>query len=381
MKAAALGCVPRAMGLVLACAGLWAFSPRAWCEELFTVRKTAYAQGVGLAARQKAIEAAQREVVGDILAVLAPGQDPAPLRPMLNHAEGYVYRYDVIGHEHVGDTTRVEVDVHVREGPLHQDLAAIMLPRLSRKPKTLLVVGEQIAGDTVPAVLEDSTVERALIEGLGSLGLDMEGVAALAERYTQAQLIGIVTGGVEAGQRLARENLRDVVIVGTAIVDTERDPEGRRIERNRARLSLRVYRGLDGKMVDEVATAAAVHSTYIRQAAEQAICDASRKALRGTVVPAVLAVLSAQSPELVLLTVHRPGNRDRMRELIETIEAIPEVRGTEELGYADALARVLIRYEGYMADLVELLAHFTYGGKKFHIEHVLERDMVVRFPE
>lgn len=354
--------------------------PLAAEEDIITVRVEGRADGVGLSARNAAIANAQTEALEAVLHSMLASADLNPLQPILRNAPKYIRSYDLLRADTLENVIRVEMDVHVREKPLRQDVAAIMLPRLPTPPKILLLMGEQIGNDRTVAVSEHGIAETALRTGLEKLHQDVCGAEALDKLYKQVQLIDIVNGDVETCGKFARASLCDVVIIGTATTTTEQTAPGSNMLRSRATVTLRAFRGSDGKMTDSLTATAAVHGANIRESGEQAVQDACEKLTAEVVVAAALTILSTQTADAVILTVERPGSHERLNEVVKALEGMEHVSQIEELFYSDDLARLRFKYDGPMSHLVRELTSRDYAGEELRVQRVVAREMVLAFP-
>lgn len=344
-------------------------------EDIITVRMDGHAEGVGREAREAAIANAEMEVLIAVLKSMVASGDLAALNPILRNAPRYIRNYDMLRNDAVDEKTSVEIDAHVLERPLQQDVAALMLPRLVRPPRVLLLLGEKIGEDRIVAVPDSGVAETALREGVAKLGLEVTGSEVVSAYYTQAQLIEAVQGDVESAGAFVRGTLYDVVVIGTAITEPETTPDGFTVVRNRATVSLRVFRGADGKMVDALSAKAAVHGVELTDTGEQAVADACAKLIGDVTVACVIAVLGVRPDDYVLFILANPGARDGLQALVDAIRAFPEVSQVEELLYTPQLARYRIAYRGPMPPLVDFLRRQPCGGSKLMIKTVVAREI------
>ncbi len=344
-----------------------------------TVRSTGYAEGVGYAARDRAVADARQRALLDVMQALSASEDLKLFRPILRSVDAYVPTYDLLRHDQVGSDTRVEIDAHVLEAPLHRDIAAIMLPRLPEKPKVLLVIGEQIGDDGIMAVPDFGVAEVALKKVLEEKGLEVRGVDTLNKLYTHQQLMTLVGGGVEEGAKFAKENTAHVVVVGTARSTYTQSSDDVNMKKNSAELRLNVFRGSDGKMVEDVYTQAAVHSADAFEGGEAAVQDACRKAQQAVLTAAAITVLSTRASDALLITVMDPGSRERLDALVQALTLEPGAGAPQVLYYSDGLARVSLPYDGSLGYLVDSIAHYSITGAGVEVRRVLKRDVELAF--
>lgn len=345
-----------------------------------TVRSTGYAEGVGYAARERAINDARQRALVEVLQALVSSEDLKLFRPIMREAQTYTPTYELLRHDQIGTDTRVEIDVNVMEAPLHRDIAAIMLPRLPEKPKVLLVIGEQIGDDAILAVLEFGAAEVALKKALEDKGIEVRGVDTLDGLYTHPQLMALVEGGVEKGSEFSRENTAHVIVIGTARSEYTQVREDVNMRNNRAKLHLSIYRGSDGKMVDEIVSEAVVHSADPFEGGEAAIHDACRKAQSQVITAAAIAVLSTRASDALLITVMNPKTEVRLNALVQALEQEPGAGKGQVLYFSPALARVTLPFDGTLPSLVDGLDFFSHEGAHVEVTRVLKRDMEVVFP-
>lgn len=344
-----------------------------------TVRSTGYAEGVGYGARERAINDARQRALVEVIQSYMGTDDLQLFRPILRNAAAYVPVYDLLRHDQAGQDTRVEIDAYVQEAPLQRDIATIMLPRLPEKPRVLLVIGEQIADDAILAVPDFGAAEVALAEALKEKGLEVSGANTLEKLYSQEQLIKLVQGGVEEGSKFARENTAHVVVVGTAKSAYLQEKEEVNMKKNTAQVRLSIYRGSDGKMVDDAFAEAVVHAADPFEGGEAAVQDACRKAQANVITAAAMAVLSTQATDNMLITILHPGNTSRLDAFTTMLAKVQGAGKPQVLYFSEALARVSLPYDGPTGALVDAVAEFKFEKQGLDVTRVLKKDMEVVF--
>jgi hypothetical protein len=342
-----------------------------------TVRCTGYAEGVGYAARERAINDARQRALMEVIQALVASEDLELFRPILREAASYVPGYELLRHDQIGTDTRVEIDAQVLEAPLHRDIATMMLPRLPEKPRVLLVIGEKIGDDPIVAVPDFGAAEVAFKKALEDKGIEVRGVDTLDGLYTHPQLMELVEGGVEKGAAFARENPAHVAVIGTAQSTYTQLREDVNMRENRARVRLGVFRGVDGKMVDEIVSEAVVHSADPFEGGEAAVQDACRKAQSQVITAAVIALLSAHASDALQVTVINPRTRERMEALMAALQREPGAGRPELLYFSPGLARLSLPFDGSLGALVDGIEWFTHDGAGIEVTRVLKRDVEI----
>lgn len=369
--------------ILIAFFALLVFGPtdlaRAQARETIAVRAEGFAEGIGFAARKRAIEAAEQDAVNQYLETVIASEDLANLGQILASPAKYVDHSDVLRCEQEADTTQVEIDAHLIERRLQRDLADHFLPRLPAPPHVLLVIGEQLGMDNAPAVLPDGVGERTVKEILEKKGMHVSGVAAVESFYDHPELVQIVTGNIDQAAAFARGVPEDVVVLGVAAAKPYATAAGSNLIRNEAEITLRVLRSFDGKMVDELSIRHAVHAADVREGSVQAITDASKRIAEDISVAVVMSVLGTRMGEAIQLTVEQPGERARLDALISLLQSVPGVANLNEVFFSSHLARLSFEYQGPMAYLVDVLRGNKLDGAELKVIRVVAHEMRLAF--
>lgn len=346
-------------------------------EDSFTVRMTGSARGTGTAARRLAVEDAQQQALTEAVKTMANTEDLAPFRMMLRQASAYVPRHDLLRCDTTPDgQTHVEIDAHLAEKPLRQDIAAVMLPRLPRRP-TVLVLLAETPEPGGPPVTEGGPAAAALREGLEKFNFTVKGAEALQPRRTPEELAAVVAGGLETGARFARENLHDVLLLGEASVAREPTTGGSNVYRHRGTVLLRVFSGTDGKMCDVFTAEGVVQGLDPAAAGSQVLSDAAARLVGDTAVSVTLAMLARQNRDRVIVTVEPDNAAGLTAAVAELLGTAPGVAGTETLLDAPSLGRIALEYSGAMAALADFVNHPPAGGAALEVRRAVGREITI----
>ncbi len=346
---------------------------------LLTVRMKGSAEGVGLSARKQAIENAQQHVVEEVLLSMTHSTDKTIFQSILRQASQYVQRYDLLRTDIVGDTTEVEIDAHVLEKPLRHDVAAIMLPRLPRKPSVRLLLADYIGPDAVAGGPTFDIGEAVFRKSLEDFEFPVKGIQDLLDHYEMPQLLDIIQGDVPTTATFARANAEDVVIVGSITTTHQPLSDGSNMLRNRARVAMRIVSGPDGKISDTLTAEAVVQSVDPEEGGMQAAQDACGKLTADCLVGVVLAMAGMEDESRVILRVEQPGAPDIMTVLIDLIRTIEGVSSVEQLFFAATLGRLAVEYSGTMAHFADCMAGQLLNGRKVEVARCVKREITLRF--
>ena len=346
-------------------------------ESLFTVRMKGYAEGIGLTAKRLAIEDAQHQVMVDILRSMTNSEDMSPFRGILRQSERYIKRYDVLRSDVIGQSTEVEIDAHVVEQALRYDVAAVMLPRLPRKPSILFLVAEYIGQESQTGGPTFDIAETVLRDRLKDFKFTINGIDKLITHFDILNLIHIINGDVNDGAAFARANQEDVVITGLVTVKYELLQEDSNMLRNRAEASVKVFCGHDGKMMDVITSQAVVQSVDPIEGGKQAVQDACAKLTSDLLVSVVLTMLSLEDERRVLVEIEQPRNADTVEQLAQFIKHIPGVFEVETLFVSETLARLAVEYYGAMADFSDCINEKIINGRTMEVIRCVKREITL----
>ncbi|MCK5862996.1 MAG: hypothetical protein KAH38_10950 [Candidatus Hydrogenedentes bacterium] len=348
-------------------------------DPVFTVRMKGYAEGIGLTARRLALEDAQHQVMVDILRSMTNSDDIAPFRGMLRKTSRYVQRYDLLRSDIIGQSTEVEIDAFILEKPLRHDVAAVMLPRLSRNPSILLLLAEYIGAVSQTGGPTFDVAETVLRDRVKDFKFTVNGMHSLMTHFDMLRLVDIINGDVADGAKFARANQEDVVVIGAVTVSHEPLQEESNMFRNRATATLRIFAGHDGKMMDIITSQAVVQSVDPIEGGKQAVQDACAKMTSDFVVAIVLTMLSLEDDNRALIEIENPLTPDTVLELSKVIESIPGVYGVETLFFSSSLARLAVDYQGEMANFADWVDEKMIGMRKVAVTRCVKREMTLSF--
>ena len=336
------------------------------------VRAEATVQGTGLAARDKAIRIAQRQIIAKILEGALAARHVSAAGLILDNAPKYIRSTQVLRQETQENATTLEIESSVNRDQVLRETAEALLPRLAATPSVLLILVEQSGSKPGPA-------ERALANALRAEGLSVVDPAEVRERYTEAELLEKTEADLDMAGGFAQEHLVDVVILGKAVTEVGPDERSSNVLACTGKVTLRVFRADDGSFVDEIAQEARVHGVDASEGSACAIQDACEKLSRDAFLFAMLAVLGASPSDTVMITIQDPGSHSRVAALTKALTGVAGAGEIEELFYADKLARLRVKYVGPMGALVEAIAASRYDGMSAEVTHVVQRRMKLRF--
>lgn len=356
----------------------WALSAFGVDEEgVLTVRTKGTAEGVGLSARKAAVETACQAALEEVLGAMTNSSEMDLFKPVLRQASRYVSRYDLLRSDIVGTATEVEIDAHVLEKPLKHDVAAIMLPRLPRKPSVRVLLAEFIGPGAREGGPTFDVAEAVFRKPLEDFGFTVKGVYDLLDHYEAPQLVAIAEGDVPTTAAFARANSEDVVLVGSITTTHEALGEDSNMLRNRARAALRVVSGPDGKVRDTLTAEAVVQSVDPVEGGTQAAQDACGKLTGDCVVAIVLAMLGMEDETRVIVRVEHPGNQQAVDDLCALLRGVGGVGAMETLFFSETMARLAVEYTGDMAYFSDAITGKSAGNKKVEVSRCVKREITI----
>lgn len=347
--------------------------------DALTVRAAGFAEGHGLSARRRAADEAGRDAVGQYVNRLVARTNLVDLGAITGEAAAYIERLEVIRFDETDQGTRIEADVHLREDLIFQALARNAAFSADAPPSLILVLGEQLPMDTAPAVLPGGAAAGVLEKRLGEAGIAVSGVEGVDRSFSHPELVRIVLGDVETGGAFARAAGTDAAAVGLLRAGARPESAGSNVYLCEATLTLRFYRGFDGKMVETLSETQRVHSPDIDAGTRQAVLDVAARAAAPARVAAVVAVLSAPRSPDFRLTVEDPGTRERMDAVGRVLGGAVGVSGLREAAFEPGRGVYIFHYEGAMTYLADLFDGRNIGGGQANIIQFYGQDMHIAF--
>ena len=352
----------------------------------------AKAPGTGMEARAVATRNAQHAILAQILKTSLAIDDAPTIEPLLQRPERYIRSTQLARYEIVDGETRIEVESFVDRNQLLKDAASLILPRIQPPPKALVLVAQQ-AGANEPAVASSAgTAESEIGKALEKASFEVVDTAGVRACHTEAELLAAIKGNSQVAGSFAREGFADVVVLGEAAVDAEHGggflPSSRRpsapgqaVPRRHGKVTVRVFRGRDGKCIDTLTREAVVHSAIPDEGAAAALEDACAKLTEDMVMLCVMAVVGEQARDELVITLEEPGTRERLDAFAGVLAKATGSPTLDVLLYSDRLARVRVSYAGSMVPLMDILTGNTYAGMALEIRRALQRDVTMRFVE
>lgn len=346
-------------------------------EELMKVRASAEAPGGGVVARAAAVGRAEREIVGETLEAALALDDMTPLEPLVRQYSRFIRTTQLISYKETGDETQVEVECFVDRKELLTSAASILLTRMVRPPVVLVLMAERLSAADELSADRAGAAETALARELRCAKLGVAGTAAIRENMEAAELLARIGGQAGSPAELAARAGAQTVILGEAVVDETEPPAAGNVLTSNAAVTLRIYRGSDGSLLDGLSEEATVQSANPVEGAVGAVNDACAKLARDAALYAVLAAAPVRPDELIV-TVEDPGRRDRFDQLVQSAQAATGQGAVEEIFFADDMARLRVKYEGRVSDFVDTILARKYEGFALEPRHVIQRDILLR---
>jgi len=373
-------------------------------EGFIKVRIEAKAPGTGMEARAVATRNAQHAILAQILKTSLAIDDAPTIEPLLQRPERYIRSTQLACYEIVDGETRIQVESFVDRNQLLKDAAALILPRIQPPPKALVLVAQQVGANEPAVASSAATAESEIGKALEKASFEVVDTASVRACHTEAELLAAIKGDSQVAGSFAREGFADVVVLGEATVDAEPSAPGKmgrfpisglrggvdrtagnreasQFFRRHGKVTVRVFRGRDGKCIDTLTREAVVHSAIPAEGATAALEDACAKLTEDMVMLCVMAVVGEQARDELVITLEEPGTRERLDAFAGVLVKATGSPTVDALLYSDRLARVRVRYAGSMVPLMDILTGNTYEGMALEIQKALKRDVTMRFVE
>ena len=376
--------IPRGhvFALSLIVAGLCALATEASAQAAredtpLRVRMKASEPGTGSAAREGAVRNAQQAVLVQVLESIVGEESWATVAPLLEDPSRFVHSTRMLDHSETDGVTTVEVETLVRAADLRVEAARVLLRRLSSFPRILILEAERIRPEAPFALSKEGTTTRVLRKAFEKHRIPVVGADSLLERYSDAELLERIRGDLATASRFAHENLVDAVILAEAVAEPERLAERRRTYRVNAKVSVRVFRARDGKLLKAIARESVIQGADPEEVGVQAVKDACAKLRDDVLVTVILMAVDTTPRGGVTLTIENVGAPARFEAIMQFLRDSFGEQSLDKLYYTEVEARLGVAYSGPMAPFVDQLTEHGYPG--FHLEarQVIEHDMTV----
>lgn len=348
-------------------------------DDAIRVRLEARAPGTGAIGRAAAIEKAEEAALVQVIKGYAAAEDLRPFRPILDRPERYILSCQVLEQKQVGASTHVEVEALIQDALLRTDLASVLLPLFPNPPKVVVVVADGLGPEGAEQFPLAGAAEEELCQTFREAGFEVVHPDEVRRICKGPMLVKRVQSGPEEAVKFARECLADVAVVGDAVVSAPPATPSSNLRASTARLTLRVLRSGDAKIVDIISAEAVIQSRDPRDAAGLAMADASAKVKRKVLVSTILGVAGAKASDSVIITVENIQNGEQWKALCAALRSQPGVTSVEELYYASGSGRLKVAYDGPLAPFVDAMTAVTYGGSRLEPHKVVNRDMLLGF--
>jgi hypothetical protein len=368
----------RMPGLLFAAALLFAISAPAQDEELMKVRMTAEAPGVGVGSRAAAVQNAEREIVRETLEAALALDDMTPLAALIQQPGRYVRSTQLIRYDATDAATKVEIECFVNRKDLLKDAAAVLLPTMARPPTVLILIAEQLGSGGVLDASKPGAAETAMAGELRAAKLEIADAAGARKGVDAGALLAKIQGTQGSPAELAARTGAQAVILGEAVVNAAPMSATGNVHTLNAGVTIRIYRGSDGSLLDALSQEANVQSANPAEGAVGAIGDACAKLGKEAALYAVLAAIAPVKPDELILTLEDPGDRGRFDQVLQKAENAGGAGAVEEIFYTADMARLRIRYTGKVSDFVDTMLAGEYQGFTLEPRHVVQRDILLK---
>ena len=347
-------------------------------EELIKARSEASVEGAGPTVLASAIAHAQRRILAEILEAAFSVSDVSSANSVLDAGALYIKSTQVIATSTEKGLTKAEVECLVRRKRLLSDAALLLLPQLPFVPTVLMVTAERV-GEEPGSLAQDARSAAKLRGFFKGTDFELDDGQSLRKCHTDEQLLAAAQGDNELAVSIARERFADVFAIGLVQVSEDSGGVGGTVVACKANVTLRVFRGSDGKLLDAFAQQAIVHSAVGSGGGGQAVEDACDKVKKDLLVATVIAATSLRTTDDLVITVEDPGTKARFDALVKAMGSVEGAADVEALLYSDALARVRVSYGGHPGTFLRAVEGRRYEGEEFEVRRAVLRTITVRF--
>ncbi|MBI4558537.1 MAG: hypothetical protein HY706_13220 [Candidatus Hydrogenedentes bacterium] len=347
-------------------------------DKLINARAVGRATGTGTTARAAAIENAHLEMVLQTIEATLGSRDLRGLQTILDHCRSYIHTSRVLRENRTKDGVQVEVEAMVYHAALRHDLAALVLPGLLDPPKVLIMIAEQMPGESAPSLATRSQAEETLFEGFKKRKVSVAASGELRGTHSDEDLLNCIQREPTQAGKLALETRADVALVGVALATSEPEAAASNLQNNRAKVTINAVRADDEHLLDTLAAEAVVHSVDAEEGAKQAIQDATAKLLDELIATTVLAVAGREHSPDIFITIENSETSVSVQEVVRRTHECAGVRSVDELLSSPSQVRLRVKYSGGISPLVRWIVDYSYENFTLDEERVVGREITLR---
>lgn len=364
--------------LLLVCFLLGPDRAQAQSGEPVKVRAEGSARGTNLRARDDAIAAAKSRAVQLWLESLLGSPPSSAFEPIFGQPDYYVQTFRILDLDAREGSTYVDIEAYLHEWALKADAATVLFRERAEPPRVALLIVEERVDEGARRFQGDSRLAAPIQQILEDRGFSTISPDAILRRYSEREILGLITAGPAALARCAREHRADAVVVVQGTLDVKSNTEGVGPLRARADLEVLVAGATTPRLYEHAVGAAEVNCLTADEGLAFALDDAIYKIRDHVLVGAALAGAQGGSSAFELTLEDAPSWEavewvgDRLREY-------PGVVNLEVLAAEQGYGLIRFGYDGSIGDLVRTLEQAQSPSYALEARTVVERNMRFRF--
>lgn len=310
------------------------------------------AAGTGQHALADAVRNAQTAAVLEALDVLAASRDLTPYRPVIDRAERYVRRFQVIERTTGDDETRVRLEVSLFTDELVRDVAALAVASYRRPPKLAVMILAESA-DGAPQPLEDEAVLEPLLAPFDEAAFDVTSFPW--HLYDPERVAAMLDEEGDEAARLAGQTLVDVLVAGRLTTRVDAPDPGTNLFHCRAALTVSVYARHENTQLGRAAAKVVVRSESPAEGLDEARGEVAKKLAREAFYFAAVGAVRLPREEEVVIDLSGDPPPGLAAETQACLEAVWGVERVDLLLDTPELVRFSVRYAGPLDPLLDAL--------------------------
>ncbi|HEO70528.1 MAG TPA: hypothetical protein ENN80_04645 [Candidatus Hydrogenedentes bacterium] len=350
-------------------------------EELLRMRMKASEPGMGPMARAGAVHNAEQAVLVQTLESMVGEGAWSTVAPLLIEPKRYLHSTRILHSEEQDGVTTVEIEARVFAKALRAEAAKALLQRPDWAPKVLVLAAERLRPKDAFRIARDGTAQKAIEDALRGRGFEVADVGSVLTRYKASDLAERVRGGLAEAKSVAREHVVDACVLVEAVAEPDRKPTWTNIYRVTGKVSARVLRPADGKLLKAVAHDAVISGANPYQSGQGAVENACARLVDDIAEACVFGAVDIVPREGVVITIEPLGSALRLDAVTRLLESMAREGVVTTLYCNEAGARVTFVYDGPMSVLVDALVDHRFEGFRLEARHVVEQDVRLRVVE
>ena len=304
-------------------------------------------------------------------------QDLNIFDPILQQSDTYIISNTILSYKQEQENTTVRAEVQLDAQKIRQDMASLILSKLTLRPRVLALTGEiTLKGNT--NTLNRNSIRKdmaPLFQFLTESTWDQIPEENIIPIYTPSELQERINGGDKGAMRIGKENGAEIVLLADITADISKKKVNSNIYQCTASLLVHIVRIEPERFFAPLTTKAIVHSKNPEEGIKFAIQDAANRLKPQLMVCTALAAAQLKNRSGVMLEIRGKLDSKGLDALEKKVRDFVGVKKIEIRLHTSSLTRLQISYTGPIAPFADQLLAIHIGSYTLDIFQAIGRNI------